>query len=91
MDPWTYHKFAIDSKTVIISKNYDEKIVANYMKNEHIELDIEISTGIKNFTAYTMDLTNKYIEINSDYCKVLDPEIIKLGASEETIEEPETD
>jgi glutamate N-acetyltransferase/amino-acid N-acetyltransferase len=48
-------------------QNYDEKIVANYMKNEHIELDIEISTGIKNFTAYTMDLTNKYIEINSDY------------------------
>ena len=48
-------------------QNYDEKIVANYMKNEHIELDIEISTGTKNFTAYTMDLTNKYIEINSDY------------------------
>jgi putative DNA primase/helicase len=31
------------------------------------------------------------IEINSDYCKVLDPEIIKLGTSEETTEEPETD
>jgi glutamate N-acetyltransferase/amino-acid N-acetyltransferase len=50
-----------------LAQNYDEKIVANYMKNEHIELVIEISTGIKNFTAYTMDFTNKYIEINSDY------------------------
>ena len=48
-------------------QNYDEKIVANYMKNEHIELDIEISTGIKSFTVYTMDLTNEYIKINADY------------------------
>ena len=48
-------------------KNYDEKIVANYMKNKNIDIDIEISTGIKSFTAYTMDLTNKYIKINADY------------------------
>jgi hypothetical protein len=27
------------------------------------------------------------IEINGDYCKVLDPELIKLGALEETTEE----
>ena len=31
------------------------------------EINIDISTGSKNFTAYTMDLTKKYIEINSDY------------------------
>tara|TARA_B100001540_G_scaffold313196_1_gene335685 strand:- start:358 stop:1659 length:1302 start_codon:yes stop_codon:yes gene_type:complete len=48
-------------------KDYDEKVVANYMKNENIYIDIEISTGIKSFTAYTMDLTNKYIKINADY------------------------
>ena len=46
---------------------YDEKIVANYMKNENIDLNIEISTGIRSFTAYTMDLTNEYIKINADY------------------------
>jgi len=50
-----------------LNQNYDEKVVANYMKNEHIDLDIEISTGVKSFTAYTMDLTNEYIKINTDY------------------------
>ncbi len=47
--------------------NYDEKIVANYMKNVNIEINIETYTGKKNFTAYTMDFTNKYIQINADY------------------------
>jgi len=46
---------------------YDEKLVANYMKNENIDLNIDITTGNKSFTVYTMDLTNKYIEINADY------------------------
>ena len=50
-----------------LNQNYNEKIVANYMKNENIDLNIEIATGIKSFTAYTMDLTNEYIKINADY------------------------
>ena len=50
-----------------LHKSYDEKATANYMKSENINLDIVVSTGIKNFTAYTMDLTNDYIKINSDY------------------------
>ena len=37
------------------------------MKNENIDFNIEIYTGSKNFTAYTMDFTKKYIEINADY------------------------
>ena len=37
------------------------------MKNDSIELKINIGTGTKEFTAYTMDLTKKYIEINADY------------------------
>ena len=45
----------------------DEQIVAKYMKNENIEINIEIFTGNKSFSAYTMDLTNNYININSDY------------------------
>ena len=57
-------KVVIDGK---LSQTYDEKLVANYMKNENIDLEIEISTGIKSFIAYTMDLTNKYIKINADY------------------------
>jgi len=37
------------------------------MKNENIDLNIDISTGTKNFTVFSMDLTNDYIKINSDY------------------------
>ncbi len=50
-----------------LHQNYNEKEVANYMKSENIFLDIEVSTGNKSFTVYTMDLTNKYIKINADY------------------------
>ena len=47
--------------------NYNESEVHQYMKNQNIDVNIELSSGSKNFTAYTMDLTKKYIEINSDY------------------------
>ena len=49
------------------SKNYDENILSEYMKNESIEITIDLSIGSKKFTAYTMDLSKEYIEINSDY------------------------
>ncbi len=42
------------------------KIVLIY-ESENIEINIETYTGKKSFTAYTMDLTKKYIEINADY------------------------
>ena len=38
-----------------------------YMKNESIEITVDIGMGKKNFTSYTMDLTKDYIEINADY------------------------
>ena len=47
--------------------DYEEVLVAEYMKREKIDLQIDIGVGSKNFTAYTMDLTKKYIEINADY------------------------
>ena len=50
-----------------LHQSYDEKQTANYMKGENIEVNIETFTGKKSFTAYTMDLTKKYIEINADY------------------------
>ena len=50
-----------------IVAGYNEQEVAEYMKNEKIDLFIDIGTGKKNFSAYTMNLTKKYIEINSDY------------------------
>ena len=50
-----------------IFKNYKESKVANYMKGSAINISINLNLGTKNFTAYTMDLTKKYIEINADY------------------------
>jgi len=47
--------------------DYDEIYVAEYMKGEKIDLTVDLNLGKKNFTAYTMDLTKKYIEINADY------------------------
>ena len=50
-----------------VFKDYDEVILKEYMKNEKIDIKIDLKMGSKKFTAYTMDLTKKYIEINSDY------------------------
>jgi len=50
-----------------LSNSYNEEEVKILMKNEKIDLNIELNMGSKNFTAYTMDLTKKYIEINADY------------------------
>ena len=47
--------------------NYEEIEVAEYMKEQKIDLTVDLNMGNKNFTAYTMDLTKKYIEINADY------------------------
>jgi len=50
-----------------VYKEYDEKTVSEYMQNELLEITVDIGIGKKYFTAYTMDLTKKYIEINADY------------------------
>ena len=47
--------------------NYEEVEVAEYMRQEKIEIIVDLNIGSKSFTAYTMDLTKKYIEINADY------------------------
>ena len=49
-------------------KTYIEEDVEVYMKeSKKIDIVVELNLGKKNFTAYTMDLTKKYIEINTDY------------------------
>ena len=50
-----------------INPNYKEDTVAEYIKNNNIDIKIDILKGSKNFTVYTMDFTKKYVEINSDY------------------------
>ena len=50
-----------------LNLNYNESEIVNYMKNDNIDININIFKGSKKFTTYTMDFTKKYIEINSDY------------------------
>ena len=47
--------------------NYEEAEVVEYMRGEKIDLIVDLNIGNKDFTAYTMDLTKEYIEINADY------------------------
>ena len=50
-----------------LNVNYNEDETSTYMRNHDVEINVNISAGSKNFTAYTMDFTKEYIEINSDY------------------------
>jgi len=50
-----------------LSNSYIESEAASYMKEEKIDIFVNLNQGKKEFTTYTMDLTKKYIEINSDY------------------------
>ena len=51
-----------------LSKTYIENDAEVYMKEEKkIDIFVNLNLGRKNFTAYTMDLTKNYIDINSDY------------------------
>ncbi len=50
-----------------LNSNYNEAETSDYMKNDNIEIHVDILSGSKKFTAYTMDFTKKYIEINADY------------------------
>jgi len=50
-----------------INPSYNEMDASSYMKSDNIEINVNVFNGSKKFTAYTMDFTKKYIEINSDY------------------------
>ena len=48
--------------------SYIEDDAAVYLREEEkIDIIVDLNIGKKYFTAYTMDLTKKYIEINSNY------------------------
>ncbi|MBT3693161.1 MAG: bifunctional glutamate N-acetyltransferase/amino-acid acetyltransferase ArgJ, partial [Candidatus Pelagibacter sp.] len=49
-------------------KTYEEDDATVYMKEEKkIDIIVDINLVKKEFTAFTMDLTKKYIEINASY------------------------
>ena len=59
------HYFILKNGKLV--ENYNEKNVSEYMRNENIEITVNLSNGSKHFTTYTMDLSKEYIDINSDY------------------------
>ena len=67
------NKLAINFGKIKVIENgqlyskYEEIIVAEYMREQKIDLTVDLNVGSKSFTAYTMDLTKKYIEINANY------------------------
>ena len=67
------NKLAINFGKIKVIENgqlyskYEEIIVAEYMREQKIDLTVDLNIGSKNFTAYTMDFTKKYIEINAEY------------------------
>ena len=50
-----------------IYSGYSESRAKEYMKSRNIDIKIDLGLGVKSFVAYTMDFSQKYIEINSDY------------------------
>ena len=49
------------------AKNYDEKVVKEYMKWDSIDVEINLNIGNASYKVYTCDLTHEYIDINADY------------------------
>ncbi len=61
-----FGEIKVIEKGQLFSK-YEEAEVAEYMREKKIDITVDLNVGGKNFTAYTMDFTKKYIEINADY------------------------
>ncbi|MDT8326100.1 MAG: bifunctional glutamate N-acetyltransferase/amino-acid acetyltransferase ArgJ [Roseovarius sp.] len=50
-----------------VSPDYDEDRAAAYMKNQEIEIHVDLGLGGGTATVWTCDLTHGYIDINADY------------------------
>ncbi len=50
-----------------VSPEYDEDRAAAYMKNQDIEIHVDLGLGGGTATVWTCDLTHGYIDINADY------------------------
>ena len=61
-----FGEIKVIEKGQLFSK-YEEAEVAEYMREKKIDITVDLNIGNKNFTAYTMDFTKKYIEINANY------------------------
>ena len=50
-----------------VAPGYTEKDGASYMQRAELKITVDIGLGQGRFTAWTCDLTHKYISINADY------------------------
>lgn len=50
-----------------LSPSYKEEDAAKYMKNDNIEINVDLGLGQGSATIWTTDLTYEYIKINADY------------------------
>ncbi|MDP3854108.1 bifunctional glutamate N-acetyltransferase/amino-acid acetyltransferase ArgJ [Phenylobacterium sp.] len=51
----------------LISPTYDEAKMSAYMKNQELEVAVEVGVGKGSATVWTCDLTKQYVAINGDY------------------------
>ena len=49
------------------ARGYNEDVIARLMKDNNIEIEINLSVGNAEARVWGCDLTHKYVEINSDY------------------------
>ena len=55
------------AKNGSVAENYDEEIVARYMKNDSLSVTVDLDNGKAQAKILTCDLSHDYISINADY------------------------
>jgi glutamate N-acetyltransferase/amino-acid N-acetyltransferase len=50
-----------------VSATYDEAKMSAYMKNQELEIGVDVGVGRGEAVMWTCDLTKRYVEINGDY------------------------
>jgi glutamate N-acetyltransferase/amino-acid N-acetyltransferase len=51
----------------LVSPTYDEAKMSAYMKNQELEVSVDVGVGRGTAVMWTCDLTHGYISINGDY------------------------
>ena len=51
----------------LVSPTYDEAKMSAYMKNQELEVTVDVGVGRAHATVWTCDLTKQYVAINGDY------------------------
>ncbi len=51
----------------LVSPTYDEAKMSAYMKQNELEVTVDVGMGRGFASMWTCDLTKRYVEINGDY------------------------